>query len=271
MGAPDWGQAGQTFDGIRWIRPAGEGRLEVVFLKIREGSSPAFEHDADFWGASYLQTLGGLGTLEILGVHDRANGPRSTKQYTLGGIWKGSPASFTYRVQAMTQFGKRWGEEVSASLFAAAATWNAPGERGFVTLWYDRLSGDEDPVDDEIRAFSTLYGARNRFYGRADYFTNIPVQTGGLGLQDAALKLGYRPSPLLSLHMDLHAFRTSAQGSLSSQRLGEEVDTWVRYRFRRYLHLELGYCFVEAGPAMEKLNRLQGSGQFGWVMTSLRF
>lgn len=57
-----------------------------------------------------------------------------------------------------------------------------------MTLWYDHLSGDDDPSDGTVRVFDTLFATNHKFYGLADYFLNIPVQTVGRGLQDLALK-----------------------------------------------------------------------------------
>jgi hypothetical protein len=171
----------------------------------------------------------------------------------------------------MYQFGRRMGEDVSAYMLAAQSTLGVLEGRGTLTLWYDHLSGDPDPDDDQGGAFSTLFGARHRYYGRADYFLNIPEDTGGLGLRDAALKLALTASPLLTLNLDLHTFFTAEKGALSSQHLAEEADLWVRYRFRRALALEFGYSLTWAGTAMEELGRLEGTGNVGYLMTSLRF
>ena len=143
--------------------------------------------------------------------------------------------------------------------------------RGNVTLWYDRLSGDSDPLDPDEAAFSTLFGARHRYYGRADYFLDIPEDTGHLGLSDAALKLALRPNPRLTVNMDLHSFRTTELGGLTSQRLGEEVDFWALYLFREALQVEAGFSVIRAGDAMEELGRLEGTGTMAYVMTSLSF
>jgi hypothetical protein len=144
-------------------------------------------------------------------------------------------------------------------------------DRGSVTLWYDHLSGDGDLSDGEVRVFSTVFGARNRFYGRADYFTDIPAQTGGLGLRDAALKLSLRPVDPLTLNLDLHAFRSASDGDVSSRRFGEEIDAWARMLFRRHLVLQAGYSWTRAGPLMEQLGLLEGTGNFAYAMTSLKF
>ena len=271
IGAPDWGQAGQTFDGALWFRPVGSHRLELVALKLREESSPAHQDEAELLAAWFAVSPGGMGSGDLLALHDRSTGPGGSRQHTLGGVWRIDPAPFSFRVQAMGQLGEREGRRVRASMLAIRAGAEVLEGKGTVTLWYDRLSGDETPDAGDVRSFSALYGARNRYYGTADYFTDIPRDTGGLGLQDAVLKLTLSPHPLLSLYLDLHAFRTAARGSLESRRLGEEMDAWLRYRFREALAVQVGYSLIRSGPVLEALERLDGTGQFGYVMTSLRF
>jgi hypothetical protein len=271
LGAPDWGQAGQTFDGVRWIRPSREARLEAVYLKLQEGWAPAHDHDADFLAAWYVMPPSPMGSVELLGIRNRVLEPGGTRQSTTGGIWQLGSVPFAFRLQGMFQFGKREGVDVEAFMVAGLASVDVLAGRGSVTLWYDYLSGDGDPGDDRVKVFDALYGARNRYYGRADYFVNIPANTGGLGLQDGALKLSYRPTPPLALNLDLHLFRTAQMGDLSSPRLGEEVDAWASYRFRQHLTLQAGFSLTWAGPAMKELERLDGRGEFVYVMTSLRF
>jgi hypothetical protein len=271
IGAPDWGQAGQTFDGARWFRPTANRLLELVYLHLRENSSPAHDETAGLLAASYRIPLRGGEEAQLYAIHDRDSNPDGVRQTSLAGIWKRQTAAYALRLQGIYQVGKREGAEVEAYLLAASGTLKVLEEKGSLTLWYDRLSGDDDPGDAVVRAFSTLFGARNRFYGRADYFLDIPTDTGGLGLQDAALKLAFSPSSALSLNLDLHAFRTAAAGEISSRRLGEEADAWARYRFREYLTIQGGYSLTWAGPGMEELGLLDGIGVFGYVMTSLRF
>lgn len=271
IGAPDWGQAGQTFDGVRWFRPIGERRLELTYLHLRENSSPAHEENAGLLAASFHQPLGEGEEAQLYAIHDRDSASDGTRQISVGGIWKKELGPFAFRFQGIYQTGEREGADVEAYLLAASGTLRVLDGRGSMTLWYDHLSGDDDPGDEVLGAFSTLFGARNRFYGRADYFRDVPTDTDGMGLRDAALKLAYSPASALSLNLDLHAFRTTAEGDVSSRRLGEEADAGVRYEFREYLTLRTGYSLTRAGPAMEELELLDGRGDFGYFMVSLRF
>ena len=271
MGAPDWGQAGQTFDGARWFRPMGERRLELTYLQIRENAAPAHEDDEFFMAAEYIVPVRAGEIAEAYIIHDRNSEQDRTRQVSLGGIWKRETDAYAVRVEGTYQSGQRTGQDVEAYLVAVSGALNVLDGKGSATLWYDRLSGDDDQEDETVRSFSNLYGSRNRFYGLADYFLYVPDDTGGLGLQDAALKLSFSPSSTLSLNLDLHAFRTAADGGLPSRRLGEEVDAWVRLLFRQYLTVQAGYSVTWAGPAMEEVGRLTGTGNFGYVMTSVKF
>jgi len=271
VGAPDWGQAGQAFDGMRWIRPTREGSLELIMLQLKEDSSPAHEENAGLLTASFRRRLREGEEGQIYLVHDRDYDSVGVRRISVGGIWKKRTGPYAFRLQGIYQAGERETADVEAYLLAASGTLEVLSGQGSLTLWYDRLSGDSNPEDGVARAFSTLFGAGNRFYGRADYFRDVPAETGGLGLQDGALKLAYSPSPALSLNLDLHAFRTAADGDLSSPRLGEEADAWLQYRFREYLTIRTGYSLTRAGPGMKELEILEGTGYFGYFMTSLKF
>lgn len=271
IGAPDWGQAGQTFDGVRWIRPAGNARANLVYLRLREGSADTHDGTAEFLaGSASLQTQR-LGSVELLGIHDWSEGPRGNSQSTTAVIWTMRRGPLSGRVQGAYQFGERTGEDLSAYMIAFRGTLDVREGKGGITLWYDHLSGDAEPMDGEVQSFSTLFGARHRYYGRADYFLDIPDDTGGLGLGDAALKLAYDPTPLLSINLDLHTFRTTARGDLPSRHLADEADLWIQHRFREALALEVGYSLIWAGSALEALDRLEGTGNVAYFMTSLRF
>lgn len=271
ISAPDWGQAGQSFDGILWTRPMGGAHLDFTYLRLREGSTDSHEYSADMMAAWLALPVEGLGAVDLLAFHDRTGELDGHGQSTAGSIWKKTFGDLSFRLQGMYQFGERHGLDVAAYMLAGRGSLAVLEGKGSLTFWYDHLSGDDDPADDEVRVFSTLFGSRHRYYGRADYFLTIPDDTRGLGLRDAAVKFAYAPSPLLSLNLDLHTFHTSEQGSYSSRHLAEEADLWIRYRFREALHLELGYALTWAGTAMEEMGRLEGTGNAGYLMTAVRF
>ena len=271
IAAPNWGQGGQSFDGIRWTGNAAGLDLNLVYLRIREGSAPLHDQSADFTAGWGVRPLGRIGTLDFLMIHDRDRDVFRTDRTTVSSTWKTADGPLTFRLQGAYQFGDLAGKDLSAFLIAARGTAEVAGDRAWVTLWYDHLSGDDDPLDAEVEAFSNLYGARHRFYGRADYFRSIPEDLRGLGLRDLALKFELAPVPELSVFLDLHTFRTAAFGALTETHLGEELDLWARYPFREAMTLEAGYSMVAAGPAMKELELLRNTSHTLYVMTTVAF
>jgi hypothetical protein len=271
IAAPNWGQGGQSFDGFRWIRPVGGGNLNILYLRLREGTSPTHEQSADLSTAWLTYPLGTMGMLDVMAIHDRYRETTDTDRTTIGSTLKRDDGALTFRIQGAYQFGERFGRDVSAFMVAAQGTAEVVEDQAAITLWYDHLSGDGDPLDSTDNAFSNLFSARHRFYGHADYFRVIPEDLDGLGLRDLALKLAVTPSALLSLGVDLHTFRTAATGELTTTHLGEELDIWAEYRFRNAMDLEAGYSLTIAGSAMEELGLLEGTGHTLYLMTSLAF
>lgn len=271
IAAPDWGQAGQSFDGARWVRSAGRHRLEVLVIQVAESATPTHDHEARLYGASWSGDAGAWGRFDAYVLRDQVDGAVEHGQNLVGGVWNLTLAPLAFRAQGILESGTRGGRDVDAFLLAGRARLALAQGRGQVALGYDYLSGDPEPEDGVTRVFSTLFGARHRYYGRADYFADIPFHTAGLGLQDLALKMAWRPEPDLGVNLDLHAFRTAVQGPAAEQRMGEEMDLWLRYRLREHLDLEGGLSLARAGPVMEALGRLQGTGTFAYVMTSVWF
>jgi hypothetical protein len=271
IASPQWGQGGQSFDGVRWTRRIRGANLDFVYFRTREGSADQHDSSADLTAAWVALPETPLGSFDFLAIHDRSAEESATAQSTVGSIWKLHSGPFSFRAQGMCQFGERAGSDVSAFLVAAAGTMTLADGKGAVTVWYDHLSGDDHSGDGETGAFSTLYAARHRFYGRGDFFRIFPEDTGSLGLRDAAIKLAVSPTPLLQLNLDLHTFRTAEIGTLSSRHLAEEIDLWIHYRFRDVMNVEAGYSLTWAGAAMEELGRLEGTGHMTYLMTSVLF
>lgn len=144
-------------------------------------------------------------------------------------------------------------------------------ESATATLWYDYLSGDDDPDDVEIGVFNTLFATNHAFYGLADFFLNIPVHTGGLGLKDAAVKFVIVLSPKTGLKVDLHNFQSAKEGNLSTQSLANEVDLTLTYQLSSALTVMGGYSYVQAKDGIKELERLSENAQWAYLMLSAAF
>jgi hypothetical protein len=186
-----------------------------------------------------------------------------TQETTIGGRLFGKHGVGEYRFEGAYQFGDRSGRDLQAFLLAGQVTAALSQNRARVTLWYDYLSGSTTPGTGTDHAFATLFATNHRFYGIVDLFTDIPAHTGGRGLQDAALKLVLAPVTKLQLAIDGHVFRLARRGTLTSARLGEELDAVATYPYSANLVTSWGVAWVVDGPALRSLNRLQGD--LTWV------
>lgn len=270
MGALDWSQQARAFDGVRVSVRGSSGTVDLFGAKLADPSAPGVLNDAEFAGG-YAQFSGiGGHALDLYALYQRVAGV-GTREATLGGRAVGKPGSGEYRLEGAYQLGERQGRRVEAFLLAARLTGYVAAGRGGVTLWYDYLSGDEAPGTGVNHAFNTLFATNHKFYGIADLFTDIPVHTGGHGLQDAALKLALAPVKELQLTLDGHAFRLARRGALSSAHLGEELDLAASWRYGANLVLSGGLGLVRDGPALRSLGRLDGDLAFTYLMLDARF
>jgi hypothetical protein len=271
VGAVNWTQQGRSFDGIRYTTPMVSGfTFDLFAMKLQEETADTQELDASFLGAYGTLPTGDAGSLDLYGLFTTDSREDNDAQVTVGGLWKGRAGPLDIRLEGSLQTGEREGTSVSAFMVGARA-----GTRIFdfatATLWYDYLSGDEDPTDDEIGVFSTLFATNHAFYGLADYFLDIPAHTGGLGLRDAAIKVSFDLPRDATLKVDFHDFRTAEEGDLSTQALANELDLTLSYRMAEPLTLVTGYSWVRAREGIKQLERLSEDAQWAYVMLDAVF
>jgi hypothetical protein len=269
VGAVDWTQQGRSFDGIRTGAIGGFGSVDLVAYKLAEATDPDIDSDSELFGgyAALANILGG--TLDAYALYDRIGGTPKTSRATVGARLHGRRASITYRIEGSYQLGTASDLDVTA--FMVGARVGATFGKISLTGWYDYLSGDDDPTDGKSNVFNTLFATNHKFYGIADLFLNIPVHTGGLGLQDFAIKGSFTPIAPVLIGLDVHHFRTAKQGSLTSSRYGEEIDLVGRYVYNQYFTVSGGLAYVVQGPAWSELGRLGENMIWTYVMLDMKF
>ncbi|HEX9582049.1 MAG TPA: alginate export family protein [Gemmatimonadales bacterium] len=269
IGSVNWAQQGRSFDGVRAGLSGSFGSVEAFGFTLAETAAPGVPHEAEFVGGyAQLERVAG-GTLDLYSLHTRVAGVQ-TNQATVGARYAATRGSWRYRVEGTYQLGDRDSATVRAFMAGARLSKQLFANRAEVTLWYDYLSGDGTPRDGRTEVFETLFATNHPLYGIADLFTDIPRHTGGLGLQDAAVKLAYVPGPDVRIGLDGHAFLVAEGGGLASRRLGEEVDLTARFRYSANLTAEIGGAWVADGPVLRSLGRLTGDLHFLYVMLTAR-
>ncbi len=271
LGAVNWTQQGRSFDGFRYTNQSSGGVTVNLFaMKLREDTSEDQDWESSFVGAYGTLPMGDAGALDVYGLLTTDSREENQGELTFGSLWKGQAGPINLRIEGSLQTGERDGTDVSAYMVGASARAKIH-ESATATLWYDYLSGDDDPEDDEIGVFNTLFATNHAFYGLADYFLNIPVHTGGLGLKDAAVKFAFVLSPKAGLKVDLHNFQAAQEGDLSTQSLANEVDLTLTYQFSRALTVMSGYSYVQAKDGIKELGRLSDNAQWIYVMLNAAF
>ncbi len=269
VGAVGWAQQGRAFDGARLTLGVGSSQVQLFGYRLQEATSATFDVNGHFLGAYGSVSAGDLGTLEPYALYNHTGGLAKTDQGTLGVRLHGQWSGTRYRVESSYQFGDRAGTDVAAFMFGARVGRSVG--KGSLTLWYDYLSGDDDAADGETKVFDTLFATNHKFYGFADLFLNIPVATGGLGLQDAAVKASVQPHADVTASLDVHGFFTAQQGGLSTRHLGEELDLTLRYRYSAALTASAGVSYVIAADGMTELGLLTDDQTFLYLMLDARF
>ena len=271
VGAVDWAQQARSFDGARYTTPAlGRFKLDLFGMKLRDETAATQDFDSDFLGAWGTLDLEGSGSLDLFGLFVTDSREEGSDLQTLGALWRVEAGPLRFRVEGSFQGGSQGNDDVSAYMFGVSAGGNI-SDGGTLTVLYDHLSGDEDPDDGEIGVFNTLFATNHIFYGLADYFTDIPAHTGGLGLRDLGVKLSFTPGTRTRLGVDVHHFRTAQQGSLSTRSLGNELDLTLSHRITRELGLTTGYSFFQARDGMNELGRLTEDGHWLYLMLNAAF
>ena len=271
VGAVNWSQQGRSFDGVRYTTPSMGGlKVDLFGMKLRDETAGTQDFDSEFLGAWGTMALGEHGSLDLFSLFTTDSRDEGTEEQTFGALWRGEVGPVQLRVEGSLQGGSRGDEDVVAHMIGVRAGTALP-KNGTVTLWYDYLSGDEDPDDGESGVFNTLFATNHAFYGLADYFLNIPVHTGGLGLKDAAVKFSFTPWERTRVNIDLHHFQTAQEGYLSSQSLGNELDLTLTHPISQGLTLVTGYSFFQAKDAMEELGRLSEDAHWMYLMLNAVF
>lgn len=271
IGAVNWAQQGRSFDGVRLTAELPTVRVDVFANQIADATAGTQENDAIFVGG--YGTLAGLGpgSLDLYVLFNRIDAEQETNQTTIGARWFGAHGPYRFRGELNFQTGERAATDVTAFMLGARLGRTFADGAGQVTLWYDYLSGDDDPTDGTLRVFDTLFATNHPLYGFADFFTNIPRDTGGRGLQDFVVKAHYEPLESLRVALDAHSFYLAQSDGLSTGHLGEELDLTATYRLGPYLRLVGGFSYLIVGDAFAEIGRLTEDATWVYTMLDVTF
>ena len=275
VGAVGWTQQGRSFDGLRVrFRPSDDVVVDGLAFRLGNSFATGISEDESLYGI--YSTLAAAGSLDLYGLlHTRVATFTDLSRVTVGGRWVSESDAATWRLEGAYQGGDSDGPVLSRNISAfmiGARVSTQLSDDLTATLWYDHLSGDDDPTDDEIRAFDTLFATNHKFYGYMDLFLNIPAQTAGRGLQDLAVKASWDLGEGRSLGADLHTFHLAAADGLETGRLGEELDLTYRWGYASGVGLTAGLSYFVAADAWSTVLGNPDEDQvWGYAMVDVTF
>ena len=127
---------------------------------------------------------------------------------------------------------------------------------GEVHVAADILSGDKDTADNTRKSFDTLFATNHKYYGHMDFFLNLPLHTGQLGLID--VYGGWQKPVVEDLigYLTVHYFLAQQATAADNRGFGTEIDAGVAYKIQEHVGFNGGYslflpdrAFVDIGRA----------------------
>ncbi len=266
IGASDWTNTGRAFDGIVLGYRGERFDVEVFDAKIGEGVGDPFRgRDYDFFGA--FATIRALPehTIEAFAFYDHdadtlATGEDVLKQFTIGGRLAGSSMGIAYEVEGGAQTGDLGPSSISAAYFGGRVSYTlASPVEPTVGVGLDWLSGDDNPTDDKVKVFDTLFATNHKFYGYMDLFTDIPDDTGELGLLDILFKVSGKPMRWLTGSVTYHNFRSAEDlvvagsgGNETFSSFGSEIDVIAKIPCTDNVAVESGFSYFASGDLIDQ-------------------
>ncbi len=280
IGVVGWHNIGRAFDGTLMAYKLKEKlKLDLFATKLVQQADPEMPGDTGaYFGGLYL-TLYNFGVYSLLEMDRRQTlgGIDDLRRMTLGTYGKGNFGMLDYETEAAVQLGTRIDptakkqQDVSAFMVTGAVGYTFDiQQKPRVAIGYDYLSG-QAPDDTDYKVFDTLFATNHKFYGFMDYFLNIPVHTGGAGLQDLMLKFQIIPHKKVTLKVDFHQF-LSAQTVENMNSYGQEVDLTLVSAYHKALNFTLGLSVFLPDALMQ--SRFKGNSDIAvWVylMTTANF
>lgn len=262
IGTVNWTMQGRAFDAARLFYQHKAFYGEVFYARVAEkqDGTGTTEADRSLMGAYFKLLKYKFVKPSLLLVSEVDWDNEITRhRHTMGTRVHGGFKGFTYSLAFYYQVGEQGDTKFSSYLFGGRLGYRLEVRtRPGIVVWADLVSGDRDQGDNVSRAFDTLYATNHKFYGFMDLFLNIPVHTGGNGLQDFGARLHIAPVKKLWIAVDYHLLRlmipngTSIAGT-RSQGLGNEIDITVRYKLLKWVSLQAGYGVLVPMQALENL------------------
>ncbi len=278
----NWNQNGLTYDAVVLKNQF----KSIDFHAAASWNSHTETLDNNYFNPSYIKSLNflwinktfknnqKLSFLHIAsGQTDSINSNRLYFKQSSGLYTSFKGKKIAYRANAYYQYGKT-NENQNISAFLADIDASYKIKKASLGLGLSYLSGNKNLNSNTYQLFDVLYGARHRYFGHMDYFSNIPSSTKEGGLFNPYASLGFSLSEKSKIKNSLHYFQLAQtnQNTPENKPLGFENEIEFIYAFSEWGSVKLAYLFflpTENLKTMQGINN-EGFNQFAFVEISLK-
>ena len=256
MGAVGWHNIGRSFDGV--VFNITNDFANVDFFNLKQVEAGTVNDDDDF------NVRGAYAHLSLMEGHKtQAFAIQDGDRMTFGGYGKGAFAGVSYELEFAMQNGAESDDvKYGGMMYGLNAGYKIAGMT--LSAGMDFVSGDDTTTTDVNESFNTLYATNHKYYGFMDYFLNLPVHTGGLGLQDIHVKLSGLKFAGHTLKLAYHIFNADQ----SDDSFGHELDITLVKKYSENVKFVAGYSMFIPGT----LKATDGAiGNFAYLMTIVNF
>lgn len=268
IGAVGWHYIGRSFDGVTFGFNISGFKTDLFALTVYEpnsyiaNSTPALypHHFAPntsqslygFWANRVYSEKHSADLFAYLEVNRKKTNDTDNdlQRWTVGINHIGNYGNLKTTTEAAIQTGKMSSTDIFAYLISISGNYKLNNLTS-LGLGLDMLSGTK-PGEAKYNTFETNFATNHKFYGYMDYFTNIPLNTEYLGLNDLYLKAKFTPeNSKFSFEADVHYFMTNQKSSNDKSSFGQEIDLTVKYSIVQGAALTWGGSIFLPGDLMK--------------------
>ncbi len=275
MGAVDWSNVGRSFDGeiVTWRSE----KFALKFFNFYEVEKYLKGDSADFSVSGVHADLKLFKNykFEPFLIFQMYNPSDYFNRTTIGLYSNGNFDKLWHETEFAYQLGKDKSsgteKDIAAMMFAVNAGYKFSGSNLSPTLsaGVDYLSGDNDPADDKLKSFNTLYATNHKFYGYMDFFPS--GLSNAYGLMDIHAKVGLKLIDDLGAGLKFHMFNSTEDFSLSTggttKAYGNEVDLTFMYHYTEEVSATIGVSLFMPGDIFKQI---AGDDTSLWMYSMLK-
>ncbi|MCK5168657.1 MAG: alginate export family protein [Bacteroidales bacterium] len=272
----NWSQTGLTYDGVLFKFDNKDFRADVgLSLNNDAENKVGNEYTSDkmkFLDFLYLsKKLGQSSVITFTGIlsgYQKEEGSETVYvTATYGSYFKTNNKSFELEGSFFHQTGTNLkGQNINAFLFSVKGLYKF-SEKFNLGPGIDFISGNESSsTSEKDHSFDVLYGARHRFLGEMDYFSDLSKSVSDAGIVDLFANANLVFNTKNSLSIVYHHFST--QKSVPDpvdittdlkKSLGDEIDIMYKYKAEIPAELRIGLSLFNATKTMENLQGVYGN------------